>query len=261
MVTDLTDDTIEGGGTSADPEMETITLDGEEIEVPKTYAEKLKNIEMTMKSGLNKKHEAKVREDAARLRADKDWLNAHADRPDLWEFYEPTVEGGRGFIGREDMLGEKPKTPETKPVTTEQNSEVAELRKKVEILEERLSNVQTTTEETSKSQAVDARETVLAKYKFADKEILTKQMEHYYLVNKYKHPSPKIIEEFAKAEHNRIAEIERKAKDTTIPKPITGTTTLPKPSNISPSGDKKKLPRIDDIQGIVNMVEGMNFKY
>ena len=255
MVDNLTDDPIEGGGTPAEPEMETITLDGEEVTVPKEYAEKLKRIESEMKSGLNRKHEAKVKEDAAKLKADKDWLNNHPS--ELWKDYEPTIDGGRGFIGREEMLDNKP--TETKP-TTEKNSEVPISRQEFDELKDEIRGVKTSTDKTNISQAAEARDTALSKHQFADREILTKQMEHYYLTHNYEHPSPRIIEEFAKTEHDRIAGIVNK-KSTATTTTITDTTTLPKPSNTPPSGEKKKLPRLDDTDAIVKDMEGLNIHF
>ncbi len=257
MVEDLTDDPIEGSNTIAEPDMETITLDGETVTVPKEYAEKLKQIETNMKSGLNRKHEAKQKDLAVRLRADKEWLNLHGDRPELWALYEPTVDGGRGFIGSTDMLNEPSGKTELKQTTAEQNSEVAELKQKVADLEARVSIVQTTTEKTSISQAARARDASLAKHQYASREILSKEMEHYYFI-KGEHPSPEIIEEFAKTEHDRIAKI--KGTTTVIPA-IVDTTTLPKPSNVPATGVKPKLPRIDDTQGVVKLMEDMNIQF
>ena len=104
MVDNTVDDPIDGSDAlPAEPEMETVTLDGKQYEVQKQYADILMTIESEMKSGLNRKHEAKQKDLAVKLKTDKDWLNNHADRLVLWEYYEPTVDGGRGFIGSNDM--------------------------------------------------------------------------------------------------------------------------------------------------------------
>jgi hypothetical protein len=241
--------------------VEVITLDGEEVAVPKGYGEKLKQIETSMKSGLNRKHEAKQRDLADKLKADKDWLNTHADRPELWAMYEPLVDGGRGFIGSKDMLEQSSTTTSTKQEQPQVNPEVMELRRKIEDLEKKVNSVETNVEETTISQAASARDRMLSKYPNVDKEILTDKM-CLYLANNKKHASPELIEQFAKAENDRIEKIRGKFQSTATTTTIstTDTTAMPKASNAPPDGVKTKLPRIDDIRGIQKLVEDYNIK-
>ena len=260
MVDNTLDDPIDrSDASSAELDMETVTLDGEIVEVPRGYAEKFHQIETNMKSGLNRKHEAKQKDLATKLKTDKDWLNLHATRPDLWEYYEPTIDGGRGFIGSNDMLEESSKTTTANQQSTVSNAEVAELKQKLADLEKRVSGVQTDTDENLRGQAGRARDTILGRYNYVDKENLTIKMEHYYMTHG-KHPSAEIIEEFAKVENTRIAGvIDKKSKAA----PVVGaadTTTLPIASNTPPGGTKPKLPRLDDIRGIGKLMEDMNVR-
>jgi hypothetical protein len=259
---DVIDDTIEGSVGNAEPDVEVITLDGEEVAVPKGYGDKLKKIETEMKSGLNRKHEAKQRDLAAKLKADKDWLNTHADKPELWALYEPTVDGGRGFIGSENMETQSSTTTVASKPTTEQNSEVMELRRKIEDLEKKVTSVETNVEETTIGQASSTRDKMLSKYPNVDKEILTDKML-LYLANNNKHASPEMIEDFAKKENDRIEKFKGKIQATaaTTTTQTTDTTTLPKVSNTPPDGTKPKRIRIDDVNANIKDMEEMGIRF
>ena len=197
-------------------EMEKITFQGVEIEVPKNVAEVIQTKEHEMASGLKTKHEQKMAEVKAlqeqidsNLAKDIDWLNSHP--PESWAYYNRRLQGGNGeYTGDSALLeyksgnsdDETPIKPTAKPMTNDPMlNEINELKKQqAEILN--------TINRSSVESAVAVMDNLIKKqeYKFADGTAVRQSMRIYH--DTYGRPADaETIKSMLKESHTRTKAI------------------------------------------------------
>jgi len=238
------------------PEMVTITLDNREVTVPKDAVEVLKQKEHDIQSGYDKKlaeERARIREEAEKnaqaLEEDLQWYRTHADRPELWDYYEAKVMGGDGEahipenIVPDHLAKDTPKNANTVSNTAfGANSKVASLEKELKTIRENIARMQEKENEKSMQDVIIAKESLKSKYPQAFDTPAKQAMVNRLLEQRYyklgRHPTKVEVEEeiqmFAKTISNASA------KDT-------GKTSLPHATGSPPSlKPEKAIPLRED---------------
>jgi len=247
--------TTDVGNEASKPELETITINNRQVTVPKDVANVVKEMEHDLKSGYDKildkeRAELTKKENAIRdsLNEDLSWYSAHPK--EAWGKYDSKVLGGHGFTGSEEDLKA---TPQQATVSAPQNNTSFSDSTKVSTLEreiEELKKKMTTSEEVNfkrgEGDVVEARDTLLRKYPNADIDSVNDGLRNYFLT-KGEHPNKIEVEKIIRKRHDTVSQIIQKSKEP--PK-----APIPPVRESTPIKKLEKVPRIDDIDGVVKMM-------
>ncbi len=224
----------------------TIKVDGQEVEVPQSVAAILEKKEHDLAS-RNERALREGRENLSnQLAEDTQWFNTHP--VELWEYYQPKVNGGKGFIGDPTMLTEKPvETP--KPTTPAvDDSEVRSLKEDLKRTQETLDAVVANMGRTGEQKAIESRDKFLRQFTNADPDAVTDGMRNFFAANN-RHPVDSEIEAIVKRSHNHVT-TKIEAVKTPTPAPVI----VPEVGGgTPPSLSKTKVPRLDDIEGFMRL--------
>lgn len=246
-----------GGSAGTEPiDMTTITLDGQEVSVPATAAEILKQKEHSIQSGYDKKlaeERATMQAESGKtgelLQEDLAELNRIiAINPDAIQYYEPKVSGGRGYVGSQDLLQGKSdnpaKTTPANPDVFNNNADMLKMKKDMAALEGRLNSLNETGDNTVDSASTTFRQ-MLTKYPYCDNAALSAKLDLFHIQNG-RHPSDKFIEVEAKKLHDFVTGKLSKAapKDNVVG----STTATPTTGGSNPSPSPKKVPNLENAE-------------
>jgi len=246
-----TDDAV---GNDSSPSEPMVTVNNKTV--PISQAEQvIKEMESSIKSGFEKKLTEERASLANALEEDTSFYRDHADRPDLWEHYEPKVGGGRGFVGDEKLLSESPS--QTKPNQNQAQSQqqafgdqtkLSKIERELTSVKEKLNAVVGYNDEAARKAVVKTLDICNTKYPAADIDGVKAQLQVYYNANGQHHAAPEVVEEMVKNSHERMS------KKFNLD---TGTTT-PESATPSPKGGKAPAPPNPKIPNMFTDPEGFS---
>jgi len=222
--------------------------------VPISQAEQvIKEMESSIKSGFDRKLADERTTLANALEEDTSFYRDHADRPDLWNSYEPKVGGGRGFVGDEKLLTQPTAsktdlnpmqhTTSAQPQQTQAFSDqtkLAKLERELTSVKDKLNAVVGYNDEASRKAVVKTLDITAAKYPASDIEGVKAQLQVYYNANGQHHAAPEVVEEMVKSSHERMSK--KFNLDTGTAKPWSATPT-PKGGQ-PPTTPNPKIPNM-----------------
>jgi len=234
--------------------MVTIRLNNRDVAVPQSAADILRQTEHDLKSGYDKK----LRDERAQIDSeweskvklfeqDKAWLNeAYAKYPEAAKYYEPLVDGGRGYVGAPSLLtggATKVTNMPTQPINTGATAfnvtdpKLKEIDNTLKSLKDDLYNE-------GLERANRAFALAMAKYPYADKDAMGEKFENYFFKNK-KHPTDTFIEAAVKASHEHVTNKVGVAKKVD-PATLKRETVLPDVTGKPSSPTQKPAQSLDD---------------
>lgn len=197
-----------GAATGGEPANEpTVRVDGRDVPISQA-PQVLKDMETSIKSGYDRKLDTERSEIKRLLEEDKRWYAEHPD-PRVWSLYEPKVDGGRGFIGKEEDLrtmasdddyGEHREQHENAFKT---DPKIASLEAKIAELEKRNQQVYEGVSQSELNRVRHTRDELLKKYPNANAKMVNLMLDNVYR-NTGSHAYEQTIEKIVKESHDEI---------------------------------------------------------
>lgn len=232
--------------------------------VPISQAESvIGEMEHNLKSGYDRKLADERAALVAALDEDTTFYRDHADRPDLWESYEPKVGGGRGFTGDAAQLTVAPTKP-TQGLQSVQpaqqaafgdQTKMAKLERDLATVRETLNSVVGYNNEVAKNAVIKTVGICQSKYPAADTEGVKAQLQVYYNRNNQRHATPEIVEDFMRQSNERMSKKFNIATPSNpTPNEPSSATPIVK-SGVLPTTPSPKIPNMfNDMEGFKKYV-------
>lgn len=272
METDITGVDMTGvsaSGLSGKPVEPTVVINNREVPVSMA-PEVLKQMEHDLKSGYDRKLADERRATSDRLNADKQFYATHP--PEAWEQYEPTVDGGRGWIGQGDPPAvqvdvsptqSKQSTKEkTMPDNTSTQQAPAFDKSELDKLREEQANIRREMYEARVAQSINTRNALAQKYPDADLSAVTAHMKSWDLEHGLQACPDDVVEQFMKQSHDYVAgkvATLSEAKANAIISARTTETTSATPTlsgGSAPLGGKSMTPSLSDPDAFADYIAG-----
>ncbi len=256
MVIELDDSSTDGVvNNDSKPELETVTINNRTVTVPKDVAVVMKDMEHDLKSGydkiLSKEREELTRKEMTihgSLQEDLSWYSQHPK--EAWNKYDSKVLGGKGYLGTEEDLRATKKQETVAPqnnTSFSDSTKVNKLEREIEELKQKMTAKEEGDFKRGEVDVVESRDTFLRKYPNADVDSVNDALRNYFLT-KGEHPNKKQVEDIVKKRHDTVSKLIETKKEP--PK-----TTIPPVRESSPFKKLDKPVRIDDIDGIVKLMQ------
>ncbi len=210
---------------------------------------KAREMEASLQRGFQDKI-AKERQ-AMHTALDEDTLWYAQHDQSLWRYYEPKVNGGKGFTGDPKMLDTQTKTQNQEQPQVNvnlDNTEIVNLKREIESLKSSMAGQEI-------SKVAEIRDSIIGRYAYADLKAVNARMQEYYIANG-RHPSKHDIETIISESDMHVRKFIQ-----AINKPTNNQAAKPAATGIPPIGGKapdaksnEKLPRLDSPDFLTKVV-------
>lgn len=263
---------LDDDGQTSKPAEPTVVINNRAVPVTEAPGV-LRQMEHDLKSGYDRKLESERQAIKAALNADKQFY-ATTD-PAAWEFYEPTVDGGRGWVGQGEPVkaGQQSAAPtqstqtkqeRTMPTTQEtptgtqatpafNEGELAAIRTKQAELDKRLY-------EQDVAQSIRTRDALATKYPDADISAVTAQMKAWDLEHGGQACPADVVDQFMNQSHafvsKRIEAVKAALGGQTGQPGAPKSATPPVAGGTPPTGGKAVTPKLSNPDAFADYIAG-----
>ena len=197
-------------------ELVEVVFNNRTIKVPQSTKDIILSSEHEMKSAMNAKMmeaaDTRKQLESSRTALEEDIAFYKEHEMAEWDYYEPKVKGGRGYIGPEGgVKKDEPTEPGQGAV------DAFSAKQTISALESRLKNVESLLTQSAQEKDIATKHSVdvalgsvVKKYPLVDVETVTDKCIAYFHTNG-KHPTPDIVDGFAKQLNDKTEAIIKKA--------------------------------------------------